>query len=151
MTAKWSDRCSLPYDISMFGSSGRRFSIACTCAISFARTSAASIVSLDAAAGRRAEIRPLAASGPTVVLVAGTLDTKGEELRFIRDLLKSSDVRTRLVDLSRDRNFSRVRHGRGPGYKSGVPRQRVLEAYEALKQRLDAFRLDADAETDDRA
>ena len=53
-----------------------------------ARTSAASIVSLEEAAGRRAEIRPLAASGPPVVLVAGTLDTKGEELRFIRDLLK---------------------------------------------------------------
>ena len=49
---------------------------------------------------RRAEIRPLAASGPPVVLVAGTLDTKGEELRFIRDLLKQNDVRTRLVDLS---------------------------------------------------
>jgi uncharacterized protein (UPF0261 family)/ABC-type branched-subunit amino acid transport system ATPase component len=65
-----------------------------------ARTSAASIVSLDEAAGRRAGIKPLAASGPPVVLVAGTLDTKGEELRFIRDLLKSNDVRTRLVDLS---------------------------------------------------
>ena len=65
-----------------------------------ARTSAASVVSLDEAATRRAEIRPLAASGPPVVLVAGTLDTKGAELRFIRDLLKQADVRTRLVDLS---------------------------------------------------
>ena len=65
-----------------------------------ARTSAASIVSIEEAAGRRAEIRPLAASGPPVVLVAGTLDTKGEELRYIRDLLKLADVRTRLVDLS---------------------------------------------------
>ncbi|MGI9507694.1 MAG: ABC transporter permease [Geminicoccaceae bacterium] len=35
-----------------------------------------------------------------VVLVAGTLDTKGGELRFIRDLLKDAGVRTRLVDLS---------------------------------------------------
>ncbi|MEL6963680.1 MAG: ABC transporter permease, partial [Pseudomonadota bacterium] len=34
------------------------------------------------------------------VLVAGTLDTKGVELRFIRDLLKDAGVRTRLVDLS---------------------------------------------------
>ncbi len=65
-----------------------------------ARTSAASIVSLDEAANWRAEIKPLAASGPPVVIVAGTLDTKGEELRFIRDLLKQNDVRTRLVDLS---------------------------------------------------
>jgi uncharacterized protein (UPF0261 family)/ABC-type branched-subunit amino acid transport system ATPase component len=63
-----------------------------------ARTS--SVVSLDEAASRRAEIRPLAASGHPVVIVAGTLDTKGEELRFIRDLLKQNDVRTRLVDLS---------------------------------------------------
>ena len=65
-----------------------------------ARTSAASVVSLDEAATRRAEIRPLAASGPPVVIVAGTLDTKGEELRFIRDLLKQAGLRTRLVDLS---------------------------------------------------
>ena len=57
-------------------------------------------MSIEEAAGRRAEVRPLAASGPPVVLVAGTLDTKGEELRFIRDLLKVADVRTRLVDLS---------------------------------------------------
>jgi ATP-dependent exoDNAse (exonuclease V) beta subunit len=52
----------------------------------------------------------------------------------------------RLVDLSRDRHFSRVRHGRGPGYKSGVPRQRVIEAYDALRAALDRFRLDADAD-----
>ena len=52
----------------------------------------------------------------------------------------------RLVDLSRDRNFSRVRHGRGPGYKQGVTRQRVIDAYDALKARLDQFRLNADAD-----
>ena len=34
------------------------------------------------------------------MIVAGTLDTKGEELRFIRDILKQAGVRTRLVDLS---------------------------------------------------
>jgi uncharacterized protein (UPF0261 family)/ABC-type branched-subunit amino acid transport system ATPase component len=45
-------------------------------------------------------LRPLAASGEPVVLIAGTLDTKGAELRFIRDLLKDHGVRTRLVDLS---------------------------------------------------
>ena len=52
----------------------------------------------------------------------------------------------RLVDLSRDRNFSKARHGRGPGYKTGVPRQGVVDAYEALKAALDRFRLDADAD-----
>ncbi|NNF79089.1 MAG: ATP-binding cassette domain-containing protein, partial [Rhizobiales bacterium] len=46
------------------------------------------------------ELRPLSSSGEPVVLVAGTLDTKGEELRFMRDILKEAGVRTRLVDLS---------------------------------------------------
>jgi uncharacterized protein (UPF0261 family)/ABC-type branched-subunit amino acid transport system ATPase component len=68
--------------------------------IEAAARTASSVVSIDGAAGRRAEIRPLAAGGTPVVIVAGTLDTKGEELRFIRDLLKAADVRTRLVDLS---------------------------------------------------
>jgi ATP-dependent helicase/nuclease subunit A len=52
----------------------------------------------------------------------------------------------RLVDLSRDRNFSRIRHGRGPGYKTGVPRQRVIDACDGLKRALDQFRMDADAD-----
>src|SRR3954471_1015920 len=52
----------------------------------------------------------------------------------------------RLVDLSRDRNFSKLRNGRGPGYKQGVSRQRLLDAYASLKQQLDQFRLDADAD-----
>src|SRR5262249_19325099 len=52
----------------------------------------------------------------------------------------------RLVDLARDRNFSRVRHGRGPGYKPGVTRQTLVAAYDSLKALLDQFRLDADAD-----
>ncbi len=36
-------------------------------------------------------------------MVCGTLDTKGEELRFIRDLLKGEGVEARLVDLSTSR------------------------------------------------
>jgi uncharacterized protein (UPF0261 family)/ABC-type branched-subunit amino acid transport system ATPase component len=45
-----------------------------------------------------------AVSEPHVV-VAGTLDTKGEELRYIRDIIKAAGLRTRLVDLStRGRN-----------------------------------------------
>ena len=47
-----------------------------------------------------ASITPLASPAGPVVLVAGTLDTKGDELRFIRDILKDSGIRTRLVDLS---------------------------------------------------
>ncbi|WID97133.1 ABC transporter permease [Bosea vestrisii] len=47
-------------------------------------------------------VRPLAAAANSepYVVVAGTLDTKGEELRFIRDLIRAEGLRTRLVDLS---------------------------------------------------
>ncbi|MBX9701565.1 MAG: Tm-1-like ATP-binding domain-containing protein [Acetobacteraceae bacterium] len=51
-------------------------------------------------AGAQAEIRPLAAPGSEVVLVAGTLDTKGDELRYMRDLIRAAGVPVRLVDLS---------------------------------------------------
>jgi uncharacterized protein (UPF0261 family)/ABC-type branched-subunit amino acid transport system ATPase component len=46
------------------------------------------------------EILPLTASGEAVVLVAGTLDTKGEELRYIRDLIRAAGLPVRMVDLS---------------------------------------------------
>lgn len=52
----------------------------------------------------------------------------------------------RLVDLSRDRHFSRARHGRGPGYGGGVSRASVVEAMERLRAHLDQFRMDADAD-----
>ncbi|WP_296573153.1 ABC transporter permease [Phreatobacter sp.] len=44
----------------------------------------------------------LAARGPSEphVIIAGTLDTKGEELRYIRDIIKAAGLRTRLVDVS---------------------------------------------------
>jgi uncharacterized protein (UPF0261 family)/ABC-type branched-subunit amino acid transport system ATPase component len=48
----------------------------------------------------KVELRPLSSSGESVVLVAGTCDTKGAELRFIRDCLTGAGVRSRLVDLS---------------------------------------------------
>ena len=80
---------------------------------------------LDTAAARHL------ASEIAIQQEAGSADDDGWEARF--------------VDLSRDRAFSRVRHGRGPGYKAGVPRQRVVDAYESLHAKLDQFRLDADA------
>ena len=46
------------------------------------------------------EIRPLAGSGRPVVLVAGTLDTKGDELRYMRDLIRTAGLPVRMVDLS---------------------------------------------------
>ena len=48
----------------------------------------------------QAEMRPLASPGEQVVLVAGTLDTKGDELRYMRDLIKAAGVAVRMVDLS---------------------------------------------------
>ena len=68
-----------------------------------ARTSSGGLLSVvETRTVERGPVRPLAAaaSGPASVIVAGTLDTKGEELRFIRDLLKEAGIRTRLVDLS---------------------------------------------------
>ena len=52
----------------------------------------------------------------------------------------------RLADLSRDRAFAKARHGRGPGYKPGVPRSAVVAALERFRNDLDAFRMDADAD-----
>lgn len=46
------------------------------------------------------ELHSLATAGAEVVLVAGTLDTKGEELRYIRDQIRAAGVPVRLVDLS---------------------------------------------------
>lgn len=62
-----------------------------------ARTqTAAATSSSNAAEPLRASSRASA----TNVLVAGTLDTKGDELRFMRDLIKAQGMRVQLVDLS---------------------------------------------------
>lgn len=53
-----------------------------------------------ASASAHAELRPLGLTGEQVVLVAGTLDTKGEELRFIRDEIRKAGLPVRMVDLS---------------------------------------------------
>jgi ATP-dependent exoDNAse (exonuclease V) beta subunit len=55
-------------------------------------------------------------------------------------------IEARLVDLARDRNFSRARHGRGPGYRKGVTRAELVAAVDAFRTHLDGFRLDADAD-----
>ncbi len=109
-----------------------------------ARTSSGTVVSLDDATARRTEVKPLAAGGTPVVLVAGTLDTKGEELRFIRDLLKDAGVRTRLVDLSTSGKHSAadvaptevaLHHRRGSGAvftgDRGASVSAMSEAFEA--------------------
>ncbi|MBV9531507.1 MAG: ABC transporter permease [Bradyrhizobium sp.] len=65
-----------------------------------ARTASTGIARLEEAGRQRRETSAAQTSGPPVVLIAGTLDTKGAELRFIRDIIAQSGLRTRLVDLS---------------------------------------------------
>ncbi|MEM8744761.1 MAG: Tm-1-like ATP-binding domain-containing protein, partial [Pseudomonadota bacterium] len=65
-----------------------------------ARTDSSAARTSTSAGAEKIDLRPLSASGQNVVVVAGTLDTKGAELRFIRDILKAEGVPVRLVDLS---------------------------------------------------
>jgi uncharacterized protein (UPF0261 family)/ABC-type branched-subunit amino acid transport system ATPase component len=52
------------------------------------------------AAAPAIDLRPMHRGGAAPVIVAGTLDTKGAELRFIRDQIAAGGVRVILVDLS---------------------------------------------------
>ncbi|QIE55804.1 ABC transporter permease [Pikeienuella piscinae] len=63
--------------------------------------SARTVTAAEASSARKARpMRARASGAPGDVLVAGTLDTKSAELRFIRDILKGEGVRVRMVDLS---------------------------------------------------
>ena len=53
-----------------------------------------------ATAAPTVDLRPLHRGGAAPVIVAGTLDTKGAALRFIRDQIAAAGVRVVLVDLS---------------------------------------------------
>ena len=86
-----------------------------------ARTVSTGVARIDEARPHR-ETTPGRPSGPPVTLVVGTLDTKGEELRFIRDIVAASGLRTRLVDVSTSGRLSTcdvsaqeiaLNHGRG--------------------------------------
>jgi uncharacterized protein (UPF0261 family)/ABC-type branched-subunit amino acid transport system ATPase component len=65
-----------------------------------ARTFSTQVMPLDDTARRRREPVAAQTQGSPVVLVVGTLDTKGTELRFIRDIIAGTGLRTRLVDVS---------------------------------------------------
>lgn len=65
-----------------------------------ARTFSTQVMRLDETARRRREPVAAQTQGSPVVLVVGTLDTKGIELRFIRDIIAGTGLRTRLVDVS---------------------------------------------------
>src|SRR6266404_2085360 len=96
-----------------------------------ARTLSTGITRLEEAARQRREPSPPQSSGPPVVLVVGTLDTKGAELRFIRDLIARHGLRTRLVDVSTGGKLSTcdvsaqeiaLNHGRGGSTVFGADR-----------------------------
>ncbi len=95
-----------------------------------------------------AEPRPARAAGSPVVLVVGTLDTKGTELRFIRDLIVASGLRARLVDVSTSGKLATcdvtaqeiaLNHGRGGvavfGRERGASVAAMAEAFEAWIKR----------------
>ena len=65
-----------------------------------ARTHSAGVTRLEESTRQGRESTATQTAGPPVVLVVGTLDTKGPELRFIRDIIAASGLRTRLVDVS---------------------------------------------------
>ena len=96
-----------------------------------ARTVTTGVTRLEEVARQRREPATTQTSGPPVVLVVGTLDTKGAELRFIRDIVADSGLRTRLVDVSTSGKASTcdvsaqeiaLNHGRGGSSVFGADR-----------------------------
>jgi uncharacterized protein (UPF0261 family)/ABC-type branched-subunit amino acid transport system ATPase component len=96
-----------------------------------ARTVSVGVTRLEEVAQRRHESVTTQTSGPPVVLVVGTLDTKGAELRFIRDIIAGSGLRTRLIDVSTSGKASAcdvsaqeiaLNHGRGGSGVFGADR-----------------------------
>jgi uncharacterized protein (UPF0261 family)/ABC-type branched-subunit amino acid transport system ATPase component len=65
-----------------------------------ARTLSSGVLKLPETARSRRDALAGRSAGPPTVLIVGTLDTKGEELRFIRDIVGGSGLRARLVDVS---------------------------------------------------
>jgi uncharacterized protein (UPF0261 family)/ABC-type branched-subunit amino acid transport system ATPase component len=96
-----------------------------------ARTTTTGVTRLEGGIRQRREPLATQSSGPLVVLVVGTLDTKGAELRFIRDIVATSGLRTRLVDVSTSGKASTcdvsaqeiaLNHGRGGSSVFGADR-----------------------------
>jgi uncharacterized protein (UPF0261 family) len=96
-----------------------------------ARTVSTVVTRIDEVTRQRREPATTQTSGPPVVLVVGTLDTKGAELRFIRDIIADSGLRTRLVDVSTSGKASAcdvsaqeiaLNHGRGGSSVFGADR-----------------------------
>ncbi len=102
-----------------------------------ARTLSTQVARLDDTARRKREPVAAQTAGPPVVLVVGTLDTKGLELRFIRDIIAETGLRTRLVDVSTSGKHSScdvsaqeiaLNHGRGGSAVFGPDRGAAVTA-----------------------
>ncbi|MHC4047130.1 Tm-1-like ATP-binding domain-containing protein [Bradyrhizobium sp. 23AC] len=102
-----------------------------------ARTLSTQVARLDETARRKREPMVAQTAGPPVVLVVGTLDTKGQELRFIRDIIAETGLRTRLVDVSTSGKHSScdvsaqeiaLNHGRGGAAVFGPDRGAAVTA-----------------------
>ncbi|GMO32844.1 ABC transporter permease [Bradyrhizobium sp. TM233] len=102
-----------------------------------ARTLSTQVARLDETARRKREPMAAQTAGPPVVLVVGTLDTKGLELRFIRDIIAETGLRTRLVDVSTSGRHSScdvsaqeiaLNHGRGGSAVFGPDRGAAVTA-----------------------
>ena len=102
-----------------------------------ARTLSTSVTRLEDATRRTREATVTQAAGPPAVLVVGTLDTKGAELRFMRDIVAASGLRTRLVDVSTSGKLSScdvpaqeiaLNHGRGGTAVFGTDRGAAVTA-----------------------
>lgn len=102
-----------------------------------ARTVSTQVTRLDDTMRRQREPSAAQTGGPPVVLVVGTLDTKSLELRFIRDIIAASGLRTRLVDVSTSGKHSTcdvsaqeiaLNHARGGGAVFGPDRGAAVTA-----------------------
>ena len=102
-----------------------------------ARTLSTQVARLDETARRKREPVAAQTAGPPIVLVVGTLDTKGLELRYIRDIIAESGLRTRLVDVSTSGKHSScdvsaqeiaLNHGRGGSAVFGPDRGAAVTA-----------------------
>jgi len=62
--------------------------------------SARTVTNADTALTSQPTVRDVNEGRSGIVYVCGTLDTKGVELRFMRDVIKATGVRTQIVDLS---------------------------------------------------
>ncbi|OPY99034.1 hypothetical protein A5906_25100 [Bradyrhizobium sacchari] len=102
-----------------------------------ARTRSTDVTRLEETTQRRRQPVAAQTAGPPAVLVVGTLDTKAIELRFIRDIIAATGLRTRLVDVSTSGKHSScdvsaqeiaLNHGRGGSAVFGADRGAAVTA-----------------------